>query len=184
MTTSTNQQSGCGSESDNTTIRNGADDSNTQTQNKKRPYSSVIENGDDSCSTKFDAILNCAVDTQKINLKYTEEWLRDKLKKHSFSHYDLMTDLIVDYIQSERYPDPKVLQCEIADYGLLSLNEVKQLIRRVWINLTDQQEAFQKAKYRKVSDSNSSSSKLSTSGESRHCASNQSYYSQSVDQCR
>lgn len=183
MTTS-NQQASSGSASDSIPIRNGADGSSIQTQNKKRPYSSVIENGDDSGSTKFDAILNTVVDTQKINLKQIEEWLREKLKTHSFSHYDLMTDLIVDYIQREQYPDPRVLQCEIADYKLLSQDEVKQLIKRVWSYLCQQQEALHKAKQRKVSDSTSSTSKLSTSTETRHCASNQRYYSQSVDQCR
>lgn len=148
--------------------------------NKKRPYSSKMEDGGHSGSIKFDAILNSVIDTQKINLKSLEEWLREKLKKNSFSHHDLMTDLIVDYIGSEKYPDPKVLQCELADFGLLDSEQVKRLTSRVWHYLTDQQENYHNSKHRKTSDS----SKVSTSSDSHHCTNNQRYFSQSIDQCR
>lgn len=179
MTTSTSKQMSSGSVSDTKAIRNESDSSTNIQNNKKRPYSSKIDN-DYSGSIKFDAILNCSIDTLKINLKTLEEWLRERLRTNSFSHHDLMTDLIVDFIGSERYPDPKVLQCDLADFGLLDSEQVKRLMSRVWYHLIDQQENYHNSKHRKTSDS----SKLSTSSDSHPCTNNQRYYSQSVDQCR
>lgn len=126
--------------------------------------------GTGSCGAKrkFDAILDEVIDTQKIDFKHVRRWLRDYIadKQRNHDYLDLVTDLIVDYLKKERFPDAKVIQCEIADFGFLGSDNSKKLMRRLWSLMNDLQcevELQNASKYRKASLSSGSTTKISTS---------------------
>lgn len=120
---------------------------------------------------KFDAILDNVIDTHKIDFKHVRRWLCDYLqgKKTNHDYIELITDLIVDHLRKERFPDAKVIQCEIADIGLLSSDKSKRLMRRFWEyanDLQDKPDTYNASKYRKTSSSSGSTTKISTSSRS------------------
>lgn len=104
------------------------------------------------------------IDIEEIRLKNVEYWIKDYLSKKE--ECVLITDIIMDYLGSERYPDHKSLTLELADYGFLSLDEAKKLISQLWLELKKQQErASHNAKYQKIASSSSTlkvSSKIGT----------------------
>lgn len=130
---------------------------------------------------KFDAILNVVVDCEKIDLSLVKEILHE----HLTNEHTIMSDLIMDHIKRERYPDPKVLQCELNEFEFMGFDETKRLVAIIWSNMVDIQERFiQATKYRKTY-TNDSTSRVSTTNTSHHYTSSQhGYYNQqSVDQC-
>lgn len=103
------------------------------------------------------------VDIQEVRLKNIEDWIRKEYLKGKHE-CDLITDLIIDYLSSERFPDPKSLGCELADYGFLSPIEVKKLVSQLWLQLKREQSIYQErtttthnAKYLKTSNHSGSS---------------------------
>lgn len=127
------------------------------------------------------------VDVQKIDLKSVEIWLRDYLSKYKCNS-SLILDLILDFFLTERYPDAKVLQCELNELKLLEKDKTTKLIKRLWLELTRQNEPeyTHNAKYQKISNSNGSSSRVAatsvTSG--YHHVSAKYHYNGSSHQCR
>ena len=121
---------------------------------------------------KFDASLNDVVDTERINLTTIECLLIKYLEHKCPDSKELIVDLILHFLKSERFPDPKTLQCEIADFKFLNANETKKLITLLWQELLVQQRrdnSGPSAKYLKASSSSgNSSSRISTSNDNRH----------------
>lgn len=119
---------------------------------------------------KFDLILNNDVDTQRIDLKKIECWLKVYFKNFKISYLndnkisnkqskiipDLITDLILDFLRSERYPDAQVLQCSLNDLGVLSLSEGKKLMKHLWDTLLDEQASPSSKKTKLMKDSTNS----------------------------
>lgn len=111
------------------------------------------------------------VDTHEMNLKNIQYWIKDYLRKKD--DCILITDLIMDYLESERFPDSKSLICQLAVYGFLSHEEIEKLISLLWFELkrerTKQQErTSHSAKYQRTSSS-SSSTKVNSRNSSELC---------------
>lgn len=136
-------------------------------------------------SRKFDPILDKVVDTHKIDLELIKYWIREhpKLRKH-VQESDLMIDLIMDYLETERYPDAKVLQGELAEFRFLKYEYLKRLMGELWHELLCLQEmsTSHSSKYQKTITPSGSTAKISTSSSVNNCNSHR-FYSQSVDQC-
>lgn len=116
-----------------------------------------------SIGSKFSPEINRVVDTTKIDLHHAGLWLRD-YRSESKNLPDLAIDLILDYLKTERFPDPKVLQVELCDFGLFPSQEyTRKLVKRLWTELIDQQGLHHGAKYQRTSCTNASSSKVCTS---------------------
>ena len=169
-------------------------DSTPSTRNRDGSYSSSLPSYHNSSkiyrspeyeSRRYDAIFDKVVDSCKINVHRVEDWLHgylmDKYQLKKFD-VDLVTDLITDYLKSERYPDPKVMQCELADYGVLTTDRARRLMRKLWyelIVLIENEDAFlPSTKYLKTSTSSGSSSRVSSVGASRSCSNR--YYCQAA----
>lgn len=124
---------------------------------------------------KFDAILDKVIDTHKIDLRHTRSALHVHLEKNGVSECNLIIDLIIDYFRSERYPDAKVLQCELADMGLVNLSKVKRIMRWLWFELLDQLDSnIQSDRYQRTTATSGSCTKATTGG---YVSDSNSYYS-------
>lgn len=96
---------------------------------------------------KVDPRLDKLVDSRKLDLRDTKAWLRNsKLIDH-----ELVLDLIIDHLRSERYPDPRTLQCELIDLGIANPTNLRRLIRRLWGHLAEIQDSSHTSKYQRTS---------------------------------
>lgn len=116
--------------------------------------------------------MDIIVDTHEMNLKNIQSWVKDYLRKKD--EHALLTDLIMDYLESEQFPDRKTMICELADYGFLSLDEVKKLMSKLWDELEREQsrrhdKSVHSAKYQRTSSSSSSSSKVASRASANTC---------------
>jgi len=167
MTSSTKQQ--LGSESTlKTPAKNGLAKNGTvpNTANSSRiPTVSPFEDSEPRTDLhKFDVLLDQVIDTHKIDLRNIQTWLYDYLyKKKRITQFQLISDLIIDYLKAEQFPDAKVIQCELADYGILSEVRVQSLMRKLWDELLDDQLNNRSSKYQKISTPRGSTTKISSS---------------------
>lgn len=88
---------------------------------------------------KFSSSLDKVVDTQKLDFALVKDTLRTHLKDKQIVPLELTFDLIITHLQSERFPDPRVLQCELDDIGFLSPERSRKLVKYLWDFIYQQQ---------------------------------------------
>lgn len=109
---------------------------------------------------KFHPILDKVVNIEHVNLLEIDSWLKDHLKKmftcqYNRRHLELLRDLIIDNLKSEKLPDAKVLQCELVDFEILPPEKIQAVMKELWLELLDQQD-LARAKRARLSASTSS----------------------------
>lgn len=121
-----------------------------------------------SKTRKFDPLLDNVIDIYKVDLNLIRRQIRDYLREKDVARYELISDLILDYLESERFPDAKVIQCDLVDIGLVTPSIAKKLIRRLWDDLLEN-ENYHKGKYQRTLAPNGSSKRVSSSSSSYSC---------------
>lgn len=110
-------------------------------------------------SQKFEKILDTVVDSEKIDFSEIKKWLKYEFCEMMNSEAKLLIDLIIYFLRSEKYPDAKVLQLELADYHILSENRCKKLMKKLWCEILNQKyEPTRANKYQKISSGSPSES--------------------------
>lgn len=179
MTRPTNQQLSIDSTvtsltNDNVSSHSDNNASSTSSTRRSSPAnisSSNVDKISTSVARRFDSALNRVIDMKKIDLKRLDKWLHDYLSSKRVHEFKLIIDLLIDFLKSERFPDPKVVQCGLAEYNLLSSEKIKRLMRRLWVQLYElecESQSTHSAKYQKTSTTNGSSDKLSASNSYHH----------------
>ena len=84
---------------------------------------------------KFSSVLAKQIDTRKIDLKSVGSWLADFLKLENTPHDKFISALVMDYLRAHRTPDGKVIQVELSDLGLLKMESVERLMKKLWARL-------------------------------------------------
>ena len=137
-------------------------------------------------SNKFDPLLTNVIDTTKVDLRLIRRQMRDYLREKEVTKIELVSDLIIDYLESECYPDAKVMLCDLKNIGLIRPEMAKKLIRKLWNDLLDSEIAH-KDKYRRATSSNSTPKRVNSGTSSYGCQrplnhAHQPGYSRYVDQ--
>lgn len=108
------------------------------------------------------------VDTYKIDLNMIRKRIREYLREKNEPRFEFITDLILDYLKSERFPDAKVMQCDLQDIGLISQDKAKKLIARLWDEMVEF-DMTHREKYQRTSTSNEPLRRVGTSSSSFSC---------------
>lgn len=135
---------------------------------------------------RFECMLDNVVDTLSIDLNVVKKKVSHYLREKNVIKFELITDLIFDYLRSEQYPDARVIQCDLEDIGLMSHDRAKKLIAFLWNELLTYDSEY-KDKYKRPSTSSSTSMRVNTANSSYPCqrpieSSYHSGYGRCIDQ--
>lgn len=94
--------------------------------------STKTNNSTDKRFRKFSQTTDKVVDTRRLDFDLVTSKLLSHLKEKNVEYKEIITDLILDSLKNERYPDPKVIQCDLDDIGLCTREKNRSLLRFLW----------------------------------------------------
>lgn len=124
---------------------------------KKSPVKPVSTGG--TPVGKFESVLEQVIDMEKVETRRADKWLADYAAKDKSTYSGLVRDYTADYLKRHRWPDGKTIQCELVDLAILSQDEAKGFLKRLWNKLLEIQDPPKHSdKYQKTPSSALSSS--------------------------
>lgn len=122
------------------------------------------------------------IDTKRTDLAVAKLKLENYLKDRDIKFREIIIDLIFDTLKNERYPDPKVILCDLDDIRLCSRDRNRKLIKFLWDELTKgcdksqhQQHQLREAYHQTISRDRDKYDRYSTSGHSYSTSSSNSH---------
>lgn len=93
----------------------------------------------DKSRSRFDKVLETTVDMLKVDQRRAEKWLADHTSRKCRAQPKLVRDYVLDYLKRHRYPDGKTIQIELVEMTIMSQDDAKSFLRRLWTELIDHQ---------------------------------------------